>query len=106
MSVTYSYFSIILGWNFLLKKWYAQRVIKNIKKKKQKILKDLKNYENEAPKILPNEDSSDSQQLYGADHEGNSILVKFTRRRHRVAEIWLILRIKNGSSHKTYTLPG
>jgi hypothetical protein len=81
-------------------------VINKLKKRQQKILKDLKNYENESPKILPNEDSSDSQQLFGADHEGNSILVKFTRRRHRVAEIWLILRIKNGSSYTTYTLPG
>lgn len=81
-------------------------MINKHKNRQQKILKDLKNYENESPKILPNEDSSDSQQLFGADHEGNSILVKFTRRRHRVAEIWLILRIKNGANYITYTLPG
>lgn len=77
-----------------------------MKKKKGKILRELKNYEHEAPKILPNKDSTDSQQLFGADHYGNSILVKFVRRRHRMAEMWLILRLKNGSNYTTYTLPG
>lgn len=89
-----------------MKKLYAQHVITKQKKRQQKILKELRYYENDAAKILPNEDSTDSQKLFGSDHEGNSLLVKFTRRRHRIAEVWLILRIKNGQQFTTYTLPG
>lgn len=99
-------FFILSAWNFFLKKIYARHVINKEKKRQQKILKELRNYESESPKILPNENSSDSQQIYGVDHDGNSLLVKFTRKRHRIAEIWLILRVKNGNSFTTYTLPG
>jgi hypothetical protein len=81
-------------------------VISQKKKKQEKILRDLRNYEVEAPKILPGEESSDSMQIYGTDNEGNSLLIKFTRRRHRIAEIWLVLRMKNGTKYITYTLPG
>lgn len=88
-----------------MKKLYAQHVIAKQKKRKEKILKELRNYESDSPKILPNEDSSDSQKICGSDHEGNSLLVKFTRRRHRMAELWLVLRIKNGQQYTTYTLP-
>jgi hypothetical protein len=97
---------VFSAWNFFLKKLYAQYVINKQKKKQQKILKELRNYESDAPKILPNEDSSDSQKIFGSDHEGNSLIVKFTRRRHRIAELWLILRLKNGQQYTTYTLPG
>lgn len=89
-----------------MKKLYAQHVIAKQKKRQKKILKELRNYESDSPKILPNEDSSDSHKINGSDHEGNSLLVKFTRRRHRNAELWLILRIKNGQQYTTYTLPG
>lgn len=40
--------------------------------------------------------------MYGSDSDGNSLLVKITRRRHRKAEVWLILRLKNGD---LFTLP-
>lgn len=56
----------------------------------------------EQPKILPNDESSDSQMIYGNDDQGNSLLIKFTRKRHRVAEVWLILRLANGV---VYTFP-
>lgn len=68
---------------------------------KKRLITDTR-YENEAPKILPNEESSDSQMICGYDSAGNSLLIKFTRRRHRVAEIWLMIRLANG---QTYTLP-
>lgn len=42
-------------------------------------------------------------QVYGSDQEGNSLLIKLTKRNEGNAEIWLILRLKNGM---TYTLPG
>jgi hypothetical protein len=96
----------LTAWNFFLKKIYAKHVLNDKKKQQLKFLKELKNYETEAPKILPNEDSSDSQKIFGTDHDGNSLMIKFTRRRHRIAEIWLILRLKSGQSYTTYTLPG
>lgn len=95
-----------IAWNFFIKKLYAEYVFKKLKKRNLKLVRELKNYESEAPKILANEDSSDSLKFYGNDHEGNSILIKFTRRRHRIAEIWLVLRIKHGNHYITYTLPG
>lgn len=67
-----------------------------------KIARDLRKYDSEEPKILPNDESCDSQLIFGHDEIGNSLLIKFTRRRHRVAEVWLILRLKNG---QVYTLP-
>lgn len=48
------------------------------------------------------ENSSDSQLIYGSDIKGNSLLIKLTRRRHRVSEVWLILKLDTG---ETYTLP-
>ncbi|CRL04384.1 CLUMA_CG017475, isoform A [Clunio marinus] len=85
------------AWNFFLKKLYAEYKIKQKQKRNQlRVENESNRYEIEAPKILPNEDSSDSQQIYGTDQEGNSLLIKFTRRRHRVAELWLIMRLSNG----------
>lgn len=48
------------------------------------------------PRILSKEDSFDSQNIFGNDENGNSFVLKFERRRHRIAEIWLILRLQNG----------
>lgn len=73
------------------------------KRDKQLIDRDTHKYESEAPKVLQNEESSDSQMICGNDMEGNSLLIKFTRRRHRVAEVWLLLRLKNG---QVYIFPG
>lgn len=72
------------------------------KSEEYRIVKALKKYESEEPKILPQEISSDSQLVYGADDKGNFIQLKLTRLRHRVSEVWIILRLKNG---ETYTLP-
>ncbi|KAG5679828.1 hypothetical protein PVAND_009366 [Polypedilum vanderplanki] len=93
------------AWNFFLKKIYAEYVLNKKKKQQSKLIKELKNYESETPKILTTEDSSDSQKIFGTDHDGNSLMIKFTRRRHRIAEIWMILRIKNGQQYTVYTLP-
>lgn len=41
-------------------------------------------------------------QIYGSDQNGNSLLVKLTRCRHRNADVWLMLRLQNG---QIYTLP-
>lgn len=41
--------------------------------------------------------------MYGSDQEGNSLLIKLTKRGEGNTEIWLILRLRNGS---VYTLPG
>ena len=80
-----------------LKKVYAERKIKQKQERdRRNLTHDLKRYESEAPKILPNEESSDSQLIFGSDEKGNSLLIKFTRRRHRVAEVWLVLRLMNG----------
>lgn len=56
----------------------------------------------EAPKILQREESADSIALYGADQSGTSVFLKITRRRHRVAEVWLVVRLANG---EVYNLP-
>lgn len=98
------YFNLNTAWNFFLKKIYAEYKIRSQRKrdKLRLIHENNKRYENEAPKILPNEESSDSQLISGHDEKGNSILIKFTRRRHRVAEIWLLLRLSNG---EVYTFP-
>lgn len=93
---------LFIAWNFVLKKLYAERIVRKLKCDEQKFVRDMKKYESEAPKILANEESSDSQLVYGSDQDGNSILLKFTRRRHRIAEIWLILKLSNG---ETYTMP-
>lgn len=87
-----------------MKKIYAEYKIRSHRKrdKLRFIHENKKRYENEAPKILPNEESSDSQLICGNDEKGNSLLIKFTRRRHRVAEIWLLLRLSNG---EVYTFP-
>jgi hypothetical protein len=71
-----------------------------------KLIKELRKYESEAPKYLTHEESTDSQKLFGTDQDGNSILIKFIRRTHRIAEIWLILRLKCDQKFVTYTLPG
>lgn len=94
----------ITAWNFFLKKIYAEYTIRRRQKrdKLRLIHENEKRFECEAPKILPTEDSSDSQLICGHDDNGNSILIKFTRRRHRVAEIWLLLKLANG---QTYTFP-
>jgi hypothetical protein len=94
---------LITAWNFALKRIYAEYEIKRQKANdKTNIHNDKSFYESEAPKILPNDDSSDSQMICGHDDSGNSLLIKFTRRRHRVAEVWLMLRLANDV---TFTLP-
>lgn len=94
-----------IEWNFYLKKWWAEYEIRKVKTEQRQAIEklhDLKNYSNEEPKVLQQEDSSDSQLIFGSDQEGNSILLKLTRRRHRISEVWLILRMQNG---QVYTLP-
>lgn len=86
-----------------MKKKYAEYKIRSKQNnEKLKLTSDTKRYENEAPKILPSEESTDSQMICGSDDKGNSLLIKFTRRRHRVAEVWLVLRLQNGDS---FTFP-
>jgi len=86
---------------------YALYLLNKNKKRQLKFIKELRKYESEAPKLLPNEDSTDSQKLFGTDQDGNSLLIKFIRRKHRIAEIWLILRLKcDNNKFETYTLPG
>ncbi|KAL7035897.1 hypothetical protein ACKWTF_008613 [Chironomus riparius] len=93
------------AWNFFLKKMYAEYVLNKNKKRQLKFIKELRKYESETPKLLPNEDSTDSQKIFGTDHDGNSLLIKFIRRKHRIAEIWMILRLKCDNKFETYTLP-
>lgn len=90
------------AWNFYLKKFYAEFVLRRKieQNKDKKIELELQN--REAPKILSKEDSFDSQNIFGNDEDGNSLVLKFERRRHRIAEIWMILRLKNG---EVYTFP-
>lgn len=86
-----------------MKKIYAEfEINRQQAKDKKRTLDDKSFYEIEAPKILPNDDSSDSQLICGHDDKGNSLLLKFTRLRHRVAEVWLVLRLASGD---TFTLP-
>lgn len=85
---------------------YAEYILNKNKKKQLKFVKELRRYENEAPKYLTNEESTDSLKIFGTDHDGNSMLVKFIRRKHRIAEVWLILRLKYDHKYVTYTLPG
>lgn len=94
---------MITAWNFFLKKIYAEYEIKRKQKHDQlRNIYDAKQFESEPPKILPNEESSESQLIWGNDDAGNSLLIKYTRRRHRVAEVWLVLRLKGGH---VYTFP-
>lgn len=86
-----------------MKKIYAEYKVKQKRKADlKKFAIDTQRYDSEAPKILPNEESSDSQLISGNDDCGNQILIKFTRRRHRVAEVLLFLRLSTG---QVYTLP-
>lgn len=87
-----------------MKRIYAEHKIKQKQKHdKLKFIHDNeRQYECETPKILPTEESSESQLICGNDDKANSLLIKFTRRRHRVAEIWLLLKLPNGH---TYSLP-
>ena len=106
---TNQYFVYFLysGWNFVFKKLYAEYILNKNKKRQLKFIKELRKYESEAPKLLPNEESTDSQKIYGTDQDGNSLLIKFTRRKHGTAEVWLILRLKcEQQKYVTYTLPG
>uniref|UniRef100_A0A336MRJ4 CSON005495 protein n=1 Tax=Culicoides sonorensis TaxID=179676 RepID=A0A336MRJ4_CULSO len=89
-------------WNFFLKRWYAERIVRKIKKDQDVLLKYEKNYDNEYPKLLPSSKSSESQFIYGCDMNGNYLLLKFTRFQHRIAELWLVLRLEDGT---TFTLP-
>lgn len=86
-----------------MKRWYAHRVVNKIKQNQNSLLKYEKNYDNEHPKLLPSSKSSESQLIYGCDMHGNYLLVKFTRFQHRIAELWLVLRLEDGT---TFTLPG
>lgn len=86
-----------------MKRIFAEyKVCQKQKADKLKYVTSDYKYDTEAPKILVNEESSDSQMINGYDDEGNSILIKFTRRRHRIAEVWLLLRLANGEA---YSLP-
>lgn len=87
-----------------MKKIYAEYKIRSHRKREklQFIKENGKRHETEAPKILLNEESSDSQFFCGNDEKGNSLLIRFMRRRHRVAEIWLLLRLSNG---EVYAFP-
>lgn len=60
------------------------------------------NYEDESVKLLPNPKSAESQMMYGCDLSGNYLLLKFTRFQHRIAELWITLRLADGT---TFTLP-
>lgn len=84
-----------------MKRIYAEFCVRR-KLRSDKRKHGTRRFDNEAPKILPNEESSDSQLISGNDDKGNSVMIKFTRRRHRVAEVWLILRLAGG---QIYTLP-
>lgn len=87
-------------WNFPFKKFWAEHAIRRLKREDSKT--HDKRYTDESPKVLELENSSDSQLIYGSDMNGNSLLIKLTRRRHRVSEVWLMLRLSDG---ETYTLP-
>lgn len=93
---------MITAWNFSFKKLYAEYEIKRKQKSDKLKGRVLKQFISDEPKILPNEESSESKLIYGNDVQGNSLLIKYTRRRHRVAEVWLVLRLKNGV---IYTFP-
>lgn len=100
-----TFFLYFAGWNFLLKKWWAEQVIKSIKREQKVELQQNElncNYKTEEIKLLETENSSDSQLIYGSDVGGNSILIKLTRRRLRNAEVWMTVRLANGA---VYTLP-
>ncbi|XP_063709081.1 uncharacterized protein LOC134837628 [Culicoides brevitarsis] len=84
-------------WNFFLKRWYAQRIVRKIKENQHSLLKYEKNYDYENPKLLPSSKSSESQFIYGCDMNGNFLLLKFTRFQHRIAEIWLVLKFEDGT---------
>lgn len=86
-----------------MKRWYAEKIVKNLKAKQKSLLNYEKNYQVENVKILSNVKSSESQLFYGCDMIGNYLLVKFTRYQHRIAEIWIILRLADGTH---FVLPG
>jgi hypothetical protein len=94
---------LITAWNFFLKKLYAEYAVKRKQKQDRlRLARDANRYVSEAPKLLLNDNSSDSQLIFGNDEKGNSLLIKFTRRRHCVAEVWLILRLVN---EQVFTFP-
>ncbi|XP_046625841.1 uncharacterized protein LOC124307780 isoform X2 [Neodiprion virginianus] len=95
----------IPGWNFHLKRCWAEYCINGAIRKKATI---KKKYDIVVPKELEelrklsDEDSSDSIQFYGIDQKGNFVFISLTRRRHRTAELILQLSLADG---RMYQLP-
>lgn len=89
-------------WNFHLKRIYAEFILKRKyeKNKRENEIEELG--KNEAPKLLKDDTSFDYQMIFGNDPDGNSLFLKYERRPHDKAEIWLILSLKNG---EVFTFP-
>ncbi|KAJ6633279.1 putative phosphoenolpyruvate synthase, partial [Pseudolycoriella hygida] len=91
------------GWTTFIKKYWAERQLR-IKQNNYQFneLADFNYLKCENIKIAEDQRNSDTHLLYGSDQQGNSLLVKFTKRLEGNTEIWLVLRLKNGN---VYTLP-
>lgn len=85
-----------------MKKIYAELTLKwkYEKDKKKNIIAEFG--KNETPKKLQGDNCFDNQIIFGYDIEGNSLVLKYERKPHLKAEIWIILQLKNG---EMYTFP-
>ncbi|XP_055390004.1 uncharacterized phosphotransferase YvkC-like [Condylostylus longicornis] len=98
-------------WNFVFRKWFAERQLNKIKlNKREKLKENLNKNLSERPLLLKNESSSDMILFYGTDQIGNSVLLRMTRLRHRIADLWIMIRLKNknnniNAGNKYYMLP-
>ncbi|KAK1124993.1 hypothetical protein K0M31_006330 [Melipona bicolor] len=88
---------------FLLKYLWAEYCI-NWMKRKKKNVSNLHNDEKRhlADSKIKDKDSANSTFFYGADQKGNSLVIKFTRKAFKIAEISLQLATSDG---QLYVLP-
>ncbi|XP_043593465.1 putative phosphoenolpyruvate synthase [Bombus pyrosoma] len=84
---------------FLLKYWWAEYCINRIKKKEGHSDYEKSHLENSK---IKDKNSANSIFFYGADQKGNSLVIKFTRRAFKIAEISLQLATSDGH---LYVLP-
>ncbi|XP_076758037.1 rifampicin phosphotransferase-like [Xylocopa sonorina] len=92
--------------HFMLKRWWAENTI-NRKKKKKKQENDSHNYKKKhlTDFKIKDKDGANSVFFYGADQKGNSLLIKFSCRTLRIAEVSIQLTTSDGQLYVSPAYP-
>ncbi|XP_055693663.1 uncharacterized protein LOC129796030 [Lutzomyia longipalpis] len=90
------------GWNFFLKQRWAERRLRKRFKEEDPGEEFFISHPDDEVHAIEKDIGVESLQFYGTDSQGNELLVKISRRKGRVADVILSLRLESG---ETLTLP-